>query len=445
MKKRAWFIYVVALVVIATGFVFAGSSKTKEEGEVTTISVVTLANNELGDTLKAVLPMFEEENPSIKVILEPLGFDTLWNKVKLDYQSDAGTWDVPIMWGWWSSVIMAGEHAVPLNDYMKRDGIDPNDYVPELLDEWSWEEKIYGIPYHSGVYTMFYRKDLFEDADEKAAFKAKYGHELLPPETWKDYMEIGEFFTRPDENFYGLSPAGKAQVDLPFIWMIYLKSVGREPFGPDWMPDFDNKDSIDFFNLWVKSFDYAPPGNIAVQHFETEPQFMNFKTATLISWTPVGGMIGNPDLGPLQPEQVGTLSIPKGEGPNAVHSSMGGTWGMTINPVSKHKEEAWTLIKWLTTHEEDLIAAHLGYTPARIASYNVPELKDLDYMQASLRGYNNMVMPPPFAEYTDEWMDRMMKLVSSVFGGATTPEDAAREGQAITLELAKKSGVYKGQ
>lgn len=443
MRRRMKFWYALILVILAASMIFVGA-KTKQK-EAVTISVVTLANAELGDTLKVIIPKFEAENPSIKIKLDPLGMDTIWNKVKLDYQSKAGTWDVPIMWDWWSSVIMKGKHAEPLDKYMKRDKIDKNVFVPELLRDWTWEGVTYGIPYHSGVYTMFYRKDLWENPKEKAAYKAKYGRDLMPPDTWKDYLEIGEFFTRPDKNFYGLAPAGKAQADLPFIWMIYLKSVGREPFGPDWKPDFDNKDSIDFFNLWVKSFKYAPPGNIAVEHFETEPQFMNGKTATLISWTPLGGMIGNPKLGTLKAEQVVTLRIPKGEGPNGKHSSMGGAWGMTINPVSKHKEEAWTFIKWLTDHEQDLIAANFGYTPARKASYELPGLKEKDYMQASLRGYENMITAPPFSEFTDEWLDRMMKIVSGVFGGAMTPEAAAKEGQAITVELAKKSGVYKGK
>ena len=31
---------------------------------------------------------------------------------------------------------------------------------------------------------------------EKAAFKAKYGKDLMPPETWNDWLQIGEFFTR---------------------------------------------------------------------------------------------------------------------------------------------------------------------------------------------------------------------------------------------------------
>ena len=32
---------------------------------------------------------------------------------------------------------------------------------------------------------LYYRKDLFEDPDNMAEFKAKYGYDLGPPQTWE--------------------------------------------------------------------------------------------------------------------------------------------------------------------------------------------------------------------------------------------------------------------
>ena len=38
---------------------------------------------------------------------------------------------------------------------------------------------------------------------EKANFKTKYGYDLDAPETWKQYYDIAEFFTRPEKGLYG--------------------------------------------------------------------------------------------------------------------------------------------------------------------------------------------------------------------------------------------------
>ena len=52
---------------------------------------------------------------------------------------------------------------------------------------------------------MYYRKDIFEDPKMKKAFKAKYGYDLAPPKTWKQFDEIGQFLTdkMSAEGIYG--------------------------------------------------------------------------------------------------------------------------------------------------------------------------------------------------------------------------------------------------
>ena len=59
-----------------------------------------------------------------------------------------------------------------------------------------WAGKTYGMPSNSAVMMMFYRKDLFEDPTEQAAFKEQYGYDLAVPQTWDQYRDTAEFFDR---------------------------------------------------------------------------------------------------------------------------------------------------------------------------------------------------------------------------------------------------------
>ena len=61
---------------------------------------------------------------------------------------------------------------------------------------------------------MMYRKDLFEDPKEKAAFKAKYGRELEVPQTYSDAKQVAEFFTRPDQGLFGWGQMGGRPYDF---------------------------------------------------------------------------------------------------------------------------------------------------------------------------------------------------------------------------------------
>jgi len=68
------------------------------------------------------------------------------------------------------------------------------------------------------VLLLYYRKDLFENPEEKAAFQKKYNRELAPPTTWKEWLQTAEFFTRKqgdtlagqklDHPFYGAGEYG---------------------------------------------------------------------------------------------------------------------------------------------------------------------------------------------------------------------------------------------
>jgi multiple sugar transport system substrate-binding protein len=48
-----------------------------------------------------------------------------------------------------------------------------------------------------------YRIDMFEDAQEQADFKAKYGWDLQWPETFEQLDQLAEFFHRPDQDLLG--------------------------------------------------------------------------------------------------------------------------------------------------------------------------------------------------------------------------------------------------
>ncbi len=58
-----------------------------------------------------------------------------------------------------------------------------------------------------------YRRDLFEDREQRAAFREKYGYELAVPITYEQLRDMAEFFTRPEQNLYGLATYGSEDYD----------------------------------------------------------------------------------------------------------------------------------------------------------------------------------------------------------------------------------------
>ena len=110
-----------------------------------------------------------------------------------------------------------------------------------------------------------YRRDLFDDPKEKAAFKGKYGYDLAAPATYDQLRDIAEFFTRPDQKSFGIALYGSEDYDartsafLNLFW-----SFGAELWDPKtskaegYINSPHAKKALSFFK---ELFAYAPSGS----------------------------------------------------------------------------------------------------------------------------------------------------------------------------------------
>jgi len=84
----------------------------------------------------------------------------------------------------------------PLPDTFRKDrkvdwaGLLPL-YRQQLL---IWDRAPYALPLCGDAPLCFYRKDLFHDEKNRAAYRDRHGRDLQPPATWEDFLRIAEFF-----------------------------------------------------------------------------------------------------------------------------------------------------------------------------------------------------------------------------------------------------------
>ena len=149
---------------------------------------------------------------------EPLGYfvyNKMWDALEAglragrDPSDPKEFYDYP-GWGNWPPLYWAAAKGCPpalLELMLSKDAnaafVDKYGYREELQEiapvyrdnQMTYKGTIYGFPDDGDVFLFYYRKDLFEDAENKAAFKAKHGYDLAPPATWKQFSEIGQFLT----------------------------------------------------------------------------------------------------------------------------------------------------------------------------------------------------------------------------------------------------------
>lgn len=312
----------------------------------------------------------------------------LAKKVALDYVAGADNWDlmytggVQRMYEWWNRGI-----TVELNGLIKKYG-DPkilewDGFTKSARDAVSFGDKILGIAVASSDQTMAYRKDLFENAAEKAAFKAKYGYDLAPPTTYKQYYDIAKFFTRKkgeklagktlERDFYGTVMPNKKGV---YVWHNYENMVlafGVDLYDPKTGKlGLTSKESLDAVSFMKSIVPFMPPSHINMANAEATALFMAGDVALYIEY--FGRVVGNVSKAdsPVQPGQVGFALPPSVPGnPKGYKNGFrSGPAVITISSLSKNQELAYKLLEATVNSKVQLEMARkfTGYMPTKIAA-----------------------------------------------------------------------------
>ena len=189
------------------------------------------------DYLQQVANMYEEETGiKVNVIQEPWG--SFGDRFFTEMAAGGDAWDMVIGDSQWLGQGATQGHYVDLTDFMVSKGIDKS-VTPATLTYYgeypTGSGRYWAYPTEGDADGWAYRKDLFEDPDEMAAFEAEYGYPLDVPQNYKQLMDIAKFFTRPDEGIYGV--AIYTQKDYDAITMGVENTMFS--WGGDWK-DADN-------------------------------------------------------------------------------------------------------------------------------------------------------------------------------------------------------------
>jgi len=134
------------------------------------------------------------------------------------------------------------------------------------LGKWSmtYQGKYYGLTADGDVFTTLVRKDLLSNATNQKDFKAKYGYDLTFPQTWDQYHDQAEFFTRAPQ-LYGAVDVHARQSGA-YQWMVRYVSKA--------LP------SAYYFDDNMKPLINGPEGVKTTEEYLAMKKFMNPDIAT---------------------------------------------------------------------------------------------------------------------------------------------------------------------
>lgn len=341
----------------------------------------------------AVLPRLKDEL-GITVSMQNMAYDALQSKTFAELASGTPAHDIYILDTPWTPTLT---HVLePLSSYLtsatlnKGIGIDVADFIPKVFYDTSvWKidspslhypdssatvdvhsivsngYEILGLPIQSNALTLAYRKDLFGSPAEQRAFKARFGRDLAPPQTWDDFVQVAQFFTRPSQRMYGTTVLGGPQEGWDFC--DFKTMVGS--FGGDGHIINGNMGvacatpeaiaAWEFYVDLINKYKVTPPNATTAGWDQAIATFSSGNSA--MTWN-----YGPQSLSPSVHGSIGYALMPK----KVQHAPHFGTWqfGIPANLPANRKAWAYRAIAWLTSAaaQIDMLPTELHATRASV-------------------------------------------------------------------------------
>jgi multiple sugar transport system substrate-binding protein len=290
-----------------------------------------------------VIPAFERLHPNIKINLVVSTWDEFDTKMNAMFAAGEG----PDIWSHWGPSGFADYlHRGMIQDltpFIERDNFDLTDFVPEVLELYKVEGRIYGLPLLAGASYIFYNKDLFDEAGVP-----------YPPADWEDqtwtwdrFREMGQKLSKdvddPTKAVWGMT-FGIWPNDA-WAWMF-----GKDLYPPEayktGFADTAYLDDPDVVRAFQARADLTWKYKVAPSPAAEEALAAGgnpFHTGR-VGMNPIGVWGWWVHKGLEEQFRFGCAALPKGA-PNARAVIFCDPW--MLSATSKHPDEAWEFLKYL--------------------------------------------------------------------------------------------------
>ena len=400
----------------------------------------------------------------IQIKPEYLPWDDVFQKALIDSKTGVRTWDYVYIYNTWVPGLAAAKAIQPINDFMTTpeatNAVQPNDFITLTTAGLELNGKLWAMPMLAAPYMLGYRTDLFSDATEKQAFQAKYGYALAVPQTYKQLMDIAQFFTRKkgemlagrplNDDFYGIVMANKRGGFLFHRFEHILVAFGADlVYNPKTMqPTANSPESLAAVKYYIQLHQYMQPGTDTVTGGGAERVMAAGRGAmamdaldNMLSVLPVSklsSVVGSIRYA-LLPSQV----------PNRPHANVGDANGLAIYALSQQKDAAFKFAtKVLSTQgTKEIMKEYPALVPMRASV-----VQDLEVRRNYTDVYaavDLMIKQKPYTAFIPplkEWvqaMDIYESALSAALSGQQSPEDALNGAQAKEVELFTRAGYLR--
>ncbi|MEG4307084.1 ABC transporter substrate-binding protein [Microcoleus sp. D3_18a_C4] len=372
---------------------------------------------------KPFVKEFEQKNPDIRINLIEGPFDS--NLIENLYTSafllGESPYDIINMDIVWVPKFAAAGWVSDLTDRIPPEQLSK--FIQGNVEGGRYRGKLYRIPHASDAGMLYYRKDILEQA------------KIPAPKTFEEMVKISQNLQKQGKATWGYLWQGKQYEGVSAMFVEVLSGFGGFWANPQTFEvGLDKPEAIkavEFLKNTIAS-GISPPGVTTYGEEETRLLFQNGKALFLRNW-PYVWKLANAEGSNVR----GKIAIePMLSSTGQTGGSCLGGWGWGIAKTSKHPEQAWKAIQYLTSEEtQRKFILQTGLVPSYKSLFTNKEIvaKYPHYPQL-LKVVERSALRPPLAQYAQA-SDILQRYLSSAFTGRMSAEQAMKAAASETRNL----------
>ncbi len=415
--------------------------------------IVASVNNGPMVTMSELSDEFTKKT-GIKVSYVMLTENDIRSKIQQDVAVGGGQFDLVTLGTTDAGTYLDNGWTVPLQplfDKMtdeEKKWYDFDDLIKANIPAYSSRTKgLAAIPLYGESTMIMYRKDLFEEAG------------LTMPEepTWEQIYEFAKKLHNPEKNIVGMALRGKPGYgENMYIFGTILYAYGAQWFDMNWQPQLQTDEMRAAWEFYKKLQNEAGAKDVTSNGYTETLNLMASGNAAIYYDATVSAAVFEADDSPIK-GKVGYAMSPSGPGKGNTQTI--GGWGIAITSSSKHQDEAFKYITWVTSKDYvELVAERKGWinvpSGARTSTYTNPKYKEVaNFADITLKSLSNASFERPAVNetpYTGNSLpnipeypsigEQVGQILADYISGGRSLDDALAESQRIALQAMKDGG-----
>ena len=433
--------FMPSVLALGLAFAFAGCQRGKPAKKSITIWWAKWAP---ADGLQELGEEFEKET-GIEVVVHQIPWSDFEKEVFMDFGNPKPSFDVVVGDSQWIGVGATDGFYLELTDWLPG-AVDMDKVHPRaakyLCEYPTGSGKFYAAPCETDAVGFVYRRDWFEDPEERAAFEEEYGRELAPPDTWSEFRDVAEFFTRPEEKRYGcVILTGRGYDSLTMGYQQFMWNFGGSWGDPKTFKvdgHANGAGAVEGLEFMKGLLAFAPKGGSSFDYVKAVENFKNGSCAMSMAY-----FAFFPDIVDNMGEKAGFFLVP-GKDDRRIISIGGQGFSISTKVSPEQQERAKKFIAWFckTDVQRKWITKPAGFTAnteilkgeefRKASPYNAAFADSLDHLQDfwNVPAYNKLLASA-------------QKYVGEALDGVKEPKEAL---DALTSEhekILKDAGLLK--